>query len=643
MGRTPSRGEKPPISVDPALRPVKEDPWAKVTPLRSVTGLRSSRPCARWCSSGRACRSGSPSCRGPSRGRGRCGCGSRPARSAAPISTSSTATCPTRSCRSFPATRSSAGSRRAAAAPTPFSDRRARRRALARLDLRRVRVLPARTRRTSATGRVFTGYTRDGGFADACRRRRALLLPDARGLRRLQRRAAALRGADRLPRAAPGGRRPSGSASTASAPPRTSSRQVAVHQGRAVFAFTRTGDARGAGLRARARRRSGRGARRRRRRSRSTPRSSSRPSARWCRPRSRAVRKGGVVVCAGIHMSDIPAFPYERLWGERVAALGRQPHPPRRRGVPAARRRDPAAHRGRALTRSSAPATRSPPCARGACAARRCSCPDAAEGGRFGGIVTAAILPFPGGFMRRASLLPALVVLGFFTALPVRSAEPPRLFRQPTISADAVVFVFADDLWIVARDGGEARRLTASVGIESHPLFSPDGATVAFTGEYDGNLDVYIVPAAGGEPRRLTWHPGDDQLLAWSADGARGPLSLRARERHRTTPISSPSPPPAAGRSGCRCPRSGWPRLRPTASASPTCRTAQWQLAWKRYRGGQTTPIWLVDLATLAVEKIPRDNSNDAWPMWVGRRGLLPLRPRRRRWRSIATTRPTAR
>ena len=32
----------------------------------------------------------------------------------------------------------------------------------------------------------------------------------------------------------------------------------------------------------------------------------------------RHVRKGGVVVCAGIHMSDIPAFPYRLLWGERV-------------------------------------------------------------------------------------------------------------------------------------------------------------------------------------------------------------------------------------------------------------------------------------------------------------------------------------
>jgi propanol-preferring alcohol dehydrogenase len=32
----------------------------------------------------------------------------------------------------------------------------------------------------------------------------------------------------------------------------------------------------------------------------------------------RAVDRGGVVVCAGIHMSDIPSFPYEQLWGERI-------------------------------------------------------------------------------------------------------------------------------------------------------------------------------------------------------------------------------------------------------------------------------------------------------------------------------------
>lgn len=35
--------------------------------------------------------------------------------------------------------------------------------------------------------------------------------------------------------------------------------------------------------------------------------------------------------------------------------------------------------------------------------------------------------------------------------------------------------------------------------------YSPDGKTIAFTGEYDGNREVYIIPAKGGEPVRLTY------------------------------------------------------------------------------------------------------------------------------------------
>ncbi|HTF37852.1 MAG TPA: PDZ domain-containing protein, partial [Blastocatellia bacterium] len=46
--------------------------------------------------------------------------------------------------------------------------------------------------------------------------------------------------------------------------------------------------------------------------------------------------------------------------------------------------------------------------------------------------------------------------------------------------------------------------------------------------------------------------------------------------------------------------------------------TIQWQPAWKRYRGGQTTPIWIVNLADSSIDKIPRDNSNDSRPMWIG-------------------------
>src|SRR6266852_3977010 len=100
-------------------------------------------------------------------------------------------------------------------------------------------------------------------------------------------------------------------------------------------------------------------------------------------------------------------------------------------------------------------------------------------------------------------------------------ADKPLLLQKPTLSRTHVAFVFADDLWIVGRDGGEAKRLTNGVGLETDPIFSPDGTQIAFTGEYEGNLDVYVVPAAGGTPRRLTYHPGIDMAVGWTPDGKR--------------------------------------------------------------------------------------------------------------------------
>ena len=97
--------------------------------------------------------------------------------------------------------------------------------------------------------------------------------------------------------------------------------------------------------------------------------------------------------------------------------------------------------------------------------------------------------------------------------------DKPMLFRQPTVNKTHVVFVFAGDLWKVSREGGAAERLTSGIGNESNPIFSPDGNWVAFTGEYDGNVDVYVVSANGGEPRRLTYHPGNDAVIGWTPDG----------------------------------------------------------------------------------------------------------------------------
>jgi tricorn protease len=87
------------------------------------------------------------------------------------------------------------------------------------------------------------------------------------------------------------------------------------------------------------------------------------------------------------------------------------------------------------------------------------------------------------------------------------------------VSKTQIVFNYAGDLWIAGRDGGDARRLTSGIGVETDPHFSPDGTQVAFTGEYDGNRDVYVVAADGGEPRRLTYHPAEDDVVGWTPDG----------------------------------------------------------------------------------------------------------------------------
>src|SRR4029077_3737797 len=93
------------------------------------------------------------------------------------------------------------------------------------------------------------------------------------------------------------------------------------------------------------------------------------------------------------------------------------------------------------------------------------------------------------------------------------------LFQQPTVNRTHIVFTYADDLWNVPREGGVATRLSSGPGLETGQLFSPDGKQLAFTADYEGNLDVYVMPAEGGLPRRLTYHPGVDRVVGWTPDG----------------------------------------------------------------------------------------------------------------------------
>src|SRR5215469_10987002 len=101
------------------------------------------------------------------------------------------------------------------------------------------------------------------------------------------------------------------------------------------------------------------------------------------------------------------------------------------------------------------------------------------------------------------------------------AGDEPLLLQKPTLSKTHIVFAYAGDLWSVPREGGDAARLTTGPGTETDPVFSPDGTRIAFTGEYDGNVDVFVMPAVGGVPKRLTWHPAPDRVLGWTPDGKR--------------------------------------------------------------------------------------------------------------------------
>jgi tricorn protease len=195
--------------------------------------------------------------------------------------------------------------------------------------------------------------------------------------------------------------------------------------------------------------------------------------------------------------------------------------------------------------------------------------------------------------------------------------DTPRILQHPSLSKSAIAFDYAGEIWIAAREGGEARRLVTGQLRNSRPIFSPDGAQIAFTGIYDGNSDVYVVPAAGGEARRLTHHPYGDEALGWTPDGTRILFrSWRATPRDLanlfTVPLTGGLPDELPVGSGDEAAYS------PDASHLAFIPFDQWQPGWKKYRGGQTTPIWLADLSDSHVTKVPRTDSNDRWPMWVG-------------------------
>ncbi|MDF1505232.1 S41 family peptidase [Roseisolibacter sp. H3M3-2] len=217
---------------------------------------------------------------------------------------------------------------------------------------------------------------------------------------------------------------------------------------------------------------------------------------------------------------------------------------------------------------------------------------------------------------RRAALAAALTV-----AVPLGAQAPAgtRLLRTPSVSARHIAFTYANNVWVVERAGGSARRLTSFQGETTNPKLSPDGRTVAFSAEYGGNTDVYVVPVEGGQPTRLTWHAGADQVQGWTPDGkavvfasGRASEAPSAAPRFWTVPVGGGAETPMA------MPRAYQGKISPDGRHVAYRLNNSWDEERRNYRGGQNRPVWIMDLRSHEVVTPPWTDSKDVDPAWVG-------------------------
>jgi tricorn protease len=215
-------------------------------------------------------------------------------------------------------------------------------------------------------------------------------------------------------------------------------------------------------------------------------------------------------------------------------------------------------------------------------------------------------------------LLPIIAVLVCFLSA---HASGPLLMQKPTLSKTHIAFSYAGDLWLVAREGGEARLLTSGDGTKTDPVFSPDGSMIAFSGDYDGNVDVYVMPSEGGVPRRLTHHPAVDEVVGWAPDGKSVLFRSTRNSYSRFNRLFTVSL------------EGGLPHELPLPTAEFGAFSADGKhiayvpvdnnrrlsaIGWKRYRGGKASRVWIANLSDLGLDQVPRETSNDGNPMWVG-------------------------
>src|SRR3972149_11060783 len=228
---------------------------------------------------------------------------------------------------------------------------------------------------------------------------------------------------------------------------------------------------------------------------------------------------------------------------------------------------------------------------------------------------------------KAASFIVSCVFLSMFQV--AFSQQEARLLRFPAIHGDQIVFTSASDLYTVSAKGGIARKLTNDVGFETSAPFSPDGKTIAFTGQYDGNTEVYVMPAEGGVPKRLTYTPTlsrDDVsdrmgpnniVMTWRNNN---PILFRSRMiepnsfKGQLFTVSLDGDVPVQ----LPLPRGGFSSYSADGKKLAYNRVFREFRTWKRYRGGQADDVWIYDFQKKTTENITNNPAQDIIPMWSG-------------------------
>ena len=217
--------------------------------------------------------------------------------------------------------------------------------------------------------------------------------------------------------------------------------------------------------------------------------------------------------------------------------------------------------------------------------------------------------------MKKTTHLLALTFI-LFTILDI-TGQGTRLLRDPSISDNHIAFAYGSDIWVADRDGNNVNRITSTQAQERYPHISPDGKSIAFTSNRTGNTAVFVVPIEGGTPTQLTWLPGGANVRDWTPDGSAILFS------------STRGCAPARTNYLWRVPVDGGPASKvteqwghdaeyaPDGSKLILDRVNRWDVEWRMYRGGQNTPLIVLDLNDFSETLIPNDKTTDIQPVWL--------------------------